>query len=392
MRWAIIDAVGAQLTPSQLAALRGRDASVRIHQDRRTKLAGDGGDPLSAIVYPQLVDADLVHAQGMFGDGVTVAVLDSGFMLTNELRKTINGEVRLLRRYDAITNMEDEALDRHGHGSHVSSIILNRSSSDDPDPKYRSIAPNANVVAVKAFNRHGIGSYADVIRGMEWILSHKDEYGIRIVNMSFSAPPQSNYWDDPLNQAVMRLWQAGIVVVAAAGNTGPEPMTVGVPGNVPYIITVGAMTDNYTPEDGSDDLSGLFSSAGPTVEGFVKPELVAPGGHMTALMRPNRRLRQEHPEFHDGDKYFTMSGTSQAAAVVSGIVALMLQANPGLTPDEVKCRLMASARPAQDGRRQPGLLHLPAGRRRGQRLRRRLQHRHRLRQPGSQHRQRPGRR
>ena len=88
-----------------------------------------------------------------------------------------------------------------------------------------------------------------------------------MLNLSFSATPQSHYWDDPLNQAVMAAWQAGIVVVASAGNSGPDPMTVGVPGNVPYIITVGAMTDNYTPYEPADDRLASFSSAGPTFEG-----------------------------------------------------------------------------------------------------------------------------
>jgi subtilisin family serine protease len=144
----------------------------------------------------------------------------------------------------------------------------------------------------------------------------------------------------------MRAWQAGIVVVASAGNTGPDPMTIGVPGNTPYIITVGAMTDNYTPGDPTDDVLASFSSAGPTAEGFVKPEIVAPGGHLLGMMDKESKLAIEHPEFFDGKFYFTMSGTSQAAAVVSGIVALMLQAEPYLTPDDVKCKLMASARPA----------------------------------------------
>ena len=112
---------------------------------------------------------------------------------------------------------------------------------------FNGVAPNANLVVVKAFNANGAGSYLDVIRGIDWIVANRTQYNIRVLNLSFSAPPHSYYWDDPLNQAVMRAWQAGIVVVASAGNTGPSPMSVGVPGNVPYIITVGAMSDNYTP-------------------------------------------------------------------------------------------------------------------------------------------------
>jgi subtilisin family serine protease len=125
-------------------------------------------------------------------------------------------------------------------------------------------------------------------------------------------------------------------------------MTVGVPGNVPYIITVGAVTDSYTPYDTSDDRLASFSAAGPTVEGFVKPELLAPGGHMLGQMPPYAWLPLQYPEYvQPVDDYFTMSGTSQSAAVVSGVLALMLQADPGLAPDEAKCRLMASAKTGQ---------------------------------------------
>ena len=112
------------------------------------------------------------------------------------------------------------------------------------------------------------------------------------------------------------------------------------------------MTDNYTPGDTSDDRLATFSAAGPTFEGFVKPDVVAPGGHMLGWMPPHAWLAQEYPEFtHADDEYFTMSGTSQAAAVVSGVMALMLQIDPALSPDEAKCRLLASARPAvlEDG-------------------------------------------
>ena len=127
------------------------------------------------------------------------------------------------------------------------------------------------MIPVKAFNDNGQGTYADVIRGLDWVHSNRSRYNIRVVNLSFSAPPQSHYWDDPINQAVMELWRSDLVVVASAGNTGPDPMTIGVPGNLPYIITVGAMTDRYTPADPSDDRLASFSAAGPTYEGRGGP-------------------------------------------------------------------------------------------------------------------------
>jgi subtilisin family serine protease len=136
-------------------------------------------------------------------------------------------------------------------------------------------------------------------------------------------------------------------VVASAGNEGPDPMTIDVPGNVPYVITVGALTDSKTPYNGSDDRLASFSSTGPTYEGFVKPEMVAPGGHIAASMSSSSYLANIDPDsMHVAQQLFTMSGTSQAAAVTTGVVALLLQDDPTLTPNMVKCRLLASTRPA----------------------------------------------
>ena len=214
-------------------------------------------------------------------------------------------------------------MDPNGHGTHLASIIA--SSDVNPDAQYNGIAPDANLVIVRAFDAEGRGRYSDVIAGIEWIVRNKDTYNIRVLNLSFSAPPQSFYWDDPLNQAVMKAWQAGIVVVAAAGNSGPEAMTIGVPGNVPYVITAGAFSDNQTPLDKSDDFVTSFSSAGPTVEGFVKPEVVAPGSKLLGLMPDTAQLAVDHPTWKVTDNYYTMSGTSQATAVTSGLAALILQ-------------------------------------------------------------------
>ena len=162
--------------------------------------------------------------------------------------------------------MENNAQDQHGHGTHVPSVILNSQKPGNSSGSYNGIAPDAGLVAVKALDASGQGTYADVVRGLDWILQNKDLYGIRVANLSISAEPVSHYWDDPLNQAVMALWQAGVVVVASAGNTGPDPMTIGVPGNVPYVVTAGAMSDGVTPEVPGDDFLTSFSSAGPSIE------------------------------------------------------------------------------------------------------------------------------
>ncbi len=121
----------------------------------------------------------------------------------------------------------------------------------------------------------------------------------------------------------MAAWQAGITVVASAGNTGPAPMSIGVPGNTPYVITVGAFTDHRTPSDFSDDYIPEFSAAGPTLDAFVKPDVVAPGAHIVSLMRPNTTLREAQSGNSVNGQYFEMSGSSMSTAVVSGIAALV---------------------------------------------------------------------
>ncbi len=298
--------------------------------------------------YPTLIGADQLHAQGIDGTGVTIAVVDSGYFATEGLDKNAAGNSRVLAQYDAINDQMDPvgtSTDTYGHGTHLTSVAL--SSYKTSAGKYNGVAPGADLVSVKAFS-NGQATYTDVIAGIDWVVDNQATYGIDVLNLSMAAAPLSYYWDDPLNQAVMAAWDAGIVVVASAGNFGPAPMTIGVPGNVPYVITVGAMSDNFTPADGSDDILASWSSAGPTVTGFIKPEVVAPGGHTLGLMALSSTIAQLRPEYQHAASYFTMSGTSQSAAVVSGIVALMLDNDPSLDPDDVKCKLLASARAALD--------------------------------------------
>ena len=297
---------------------------------------------LYETAYPALVGADSLQRSGITGRGVTIAVLDSGLWQD----PSQNFGSRVLASIDVVSGGSGPVQgDPYGHGTHVTSIAAG--GAQNVSLSYSGIAPQANLVVVRAFDDTGGGRYTDVIAGLDWIVANRDRYNIRVLNLSFGAQPQSYYWDDPVNQAVMAAWRAGIVVVAAAGNEGPSAMTIDVPGNVPYVVTAGALTDNYTPYDGTDDRLASFSSAGPTFEGFVKPELVAPGGHLAASMHASSYLAQIDPKsMRAGEQMFTMSGTSQAAAVTSGVVALMLQSNPSLTPDTVKCRLLASTRPA----------------------------------------------
>ncbi|MBT8213362.1 MAG: S8 family serine peptidase, partial [Acidimicrobiia bacterium] len=222
-------------------------AAIEVEFDKRARDTG----------YPYVVGADLLQGAGVTGRGVTVAIVDTGMWTRGGgqhwLRDRKTGEPRVLAAYDAIRHEVIEAKhleDSNGHGTHVASILgssRKARTGHDQGWSYNGIAPGADLIVVRAFGEDGSGSYLDIIEGLQFVLDNKDAYGIRVLNLSFSAEPQSFYWDDPLAQAVMAAWRAGIVVVASAGNGGPDPFTIGIPGSVPYVVTVGAMTDNYTP-------------------------------------------------------------------------------------------------------------------------------------------------
>src|SRR6266850_5466396 len=355
----IIRAVGAALDDRELEALRASDVPrLRIFEDSPVQSSSAAG-VLPETNYPSEVAASNLHVGGVTGRGVTVAVLDSGVWSSlGPLQTTPYQTPHVLAQYDviqartqstysltaALQNYSQSINDLFGHGTHISSIIA--SSGVATTGKFQGVAPGGNLVSVRVLDSTGAGRYFDVISGIQWVVKQRLRYNIRVINLSLGAPPQSPYWDDPLDQAVMSAWASGIVVVAAAGNRGPQPMTINAPGNVPYVITVGAVTDAYHPMQPLQYQLASFSSTGPTYEGFVKPELVGMGGHILAYAPNNGTLAQEFPQWVGPYNDFTMSGTSQATAVVSGVVALMLQVNPSLTPDQVKCRLMSGAHPA----------------------------------------------
>ncbi len=297
--------------------------------------------------YPSVVGADALHIHGITGRGVTVAMIDSGLWEHEALVTDTRGENRLLARYDAITDTRGkEVFDESGHGTHMTSVLAHNgpvTRNQTPTGSFKGVAPDVNIVAVKAFNVAGQGDFLDIVRAIQYVVEHREIYGIRVLNLSFAARPRWRYWLDPINQAIMRAWASGITVVAAAGNEGPDPMTIGSPGNLPYVITVGAVTDSWTLDTRSDDYIPDFSSRGPTPDAHIKPDLVAPGGHMTGLTRPGSTLTREHPEYFLSTGEYVMTGSSQASALVSGIAALLLQLEPDLSPDDIKCKLTSSA-------------------------------------------------
>jgi serine protease AprX len=346
----IIRGVAAWLSPGPAAALAS-DPSIRsVVPNRLVRLVGKGDDEEGgtgryspATDYPDVTGADLVWEQGAMGSGIGVAVLDTGISNHRGLvRDADMRKGRLVAWKDFIQGRKN-AFDPNGHGTHIAGIIANSQVGEDGE--WNGMAPEVHLAGVRVLDENGMGTYETVIQGIQWVLENKDRHNLRVMNLSLVSTPVSAYWADPLNQAVMQAWAAGITVIVAAGNGGPAPMTVGVPGNNPYAITVGAFTDSYTPDDWSDDSITPFSAAGPTLDAFVKPDLVAPGAHMVSTMMPSSTIARQHQANRVDNHYFSMAGTSQAAAVVSGVSALLLARSPELTPDQVKYRLLVTALP-----------------------------------------------
>jgi serine protease AprX len=344
----IINGVGALLPLDRLPELAA-DPGGLIITPNAIVMAADNGfyDPIwPETDYPNVVGADIVWSEGVLGEGVTVAILDTGMSNHLAINRDIYGKRGRIVGWKDFVDGRPNLYDPNGHGTHVAGII--GATQIGTDGEWNGVAPGINLLPIRVLNRDGFGTYEQVIEGIDWVWKNKDTYKVRVMNLSLVALAQSPYWADPLNIAVMEAWAADIVVVAAAGNGGPNPMTIGVPGNVPYVITVGAFTDAYTPDYWGDDYLAPFSAAGPTLDGFVKPDVVAPGAHMVAPMNPGAQLALTYPDNKVISQYFSMAGTSQAAGVVSGIAALILDNNPLLSPDQVKYRIMVTALPWLD--------------------------------------------
>ena len=302
--------------------------------------AGAGRGALGRIIRaPQSLGVD--------GSGIGVATIDSGISAEHETIAT----GRVVHWMDFVTH-QDVPYDDYGHGTHVAGIIAASDSGDG-----RGVAPGADLIVLKALDGTGSGKVSDVIAAVDYAIANRDRFNIRVINLSVAAGVYESYHTDPLAQAALRAVRAGIVVVAAAGNFGrapdgePQPGTIAAPGNAPWVLTVGASDDRATP-DPADDVVASFSSRGPTaIDGLPKPDLIAPGVGIEAAADPASALFALRPrgrvwgDGHAGLPSLRLSGTSMAAPVVAGTVALIAQAAPGLTPNAIKAILEFTAQP-----------------------------------------------
>jgi serine protease AprX len=273
-----------------------------------------------------------------------VAIVDSGVNPTGDFY-TNAGVNRQIANIRFNSDNNQSTSDGYGHGTFVASIVGGDGS--DSSGKYIGVAPMVTIINVKVSNDDGSARMKDVVQGLQWVLENKDTYNIRVVNLSLNSADAESYNTSPLDAAVEILWFNGVVVVASAGNKGNA--AIYPPANDPFVITVGAVDDKGTGTI-SDDVVASFSAYGNSEDGAVKPDLVAPGTNITArLVNQNMGLAKAHPANKVGTQYFRMSGTSMAAPIVSGAVALLLEDEPGLTPDQIKYRLMATANQSWNG-------------------------------------------
>src|SRR6185295_8276736 len=299
------------------------------------------------------------RALGLTGAGVGVAIIDSGIAswhddLTSRTSTLYPFGNQRVKAFVDFVNGQIAPYDDEGHGTHVAGIIAG--NGVDSNGKQAGVAPDADIISLKVLDAKGQGTISTIIQALDWVLANHAKYNIRVVNMSVGAGVTESFWTDPLTLAAKRVVDAGIVVVAAAGNAGlnaaGETQYGGItaPGNAPWVLTVGASSHEGTA-DRSDDKMAPFSSRGPSYKDWAaKPDVVAPGYGTMSLSDPWGTFHVTKSQFlSDGavstpfQPYLTLSGTSMASPVVAGTVALMLQANPSLTPNAVKAILQYTA-------------------------------------------------
>ncbi len=348
-----IRAVTMTVPVAMLATLENDPNVLYVTPDRFQQMTAN---PVTES-FASAIQADVAASQfALDGTGIGVAVIDSGISAHADLNNA-SGNSRVVYSQSFVTG-DTTTADKFGHGTHVAGLIgasgKSSGSANGYAATYAGMAPNVNLINLRVLDQNGSGTDSQVIAAIQQAISLKSTYNIRVISMSLGRPVFESYTLDPVDQAVEAAWKAGIVVVVAAGNNGRSSAangfaTIGVPANDPAVITVGA-TMTLETATRVDDKIASYSSKGPTVlDHIVKPDLVAPGNRQVSLRAAGSTLDTTYPQYQiapsngTAAKYYELSGTSMATPVVSGAVALMLQQNSSLTPDQVKARLMKTA-------------------------------------------------
>lgn len=292
----------------------------------------------------------LLGTPGYKGSGIGVAVIDSGIAPHSAIGTRVVARVNLVSSEPGVTG------DPFGHGTHVAGLIggAGSAASRVTSAYAGGSAPAVKFIDIRVLGRTGVGYTSDVIAGIDWAIANRKTYGIRVINLSLGHAIAESYKTDPLCLAVERAVKAGIVVVTSAGNYGLTPTGQKVlggitsPGNSPAAITVGAL-DTKGTADRRDDVVAPYSSWGPSaIDMNVKPDVVAPGTRIVSLEAAGSYIATHYPSWHvagsSANAYLRLSGSSMATGVVSGGVALLLNAEPSLSPAQVKIALQTGAR------------------------------------------------
>jgi serine protease AprX len=360
----IVGGASAKISGKQLLRLTNSGQVDYIFADAPLTASWDPAADAGKATTPGILSIGAPSAwinSGVTGKGIGIAIVDSGIYAHPDLAGRIAAQVDFtastVTTTDPITGQTTTTTsgavgpgsDPGGHGTHVAGLVAGNGASSGS--AYTGVAPEATVLDVRVIRSDGSSNTGIVLRGLQWVLANKNTYNIKVVNMSLGASVTKSYKLDPLATAAQVLTFAGITVVVSAGNSGPNTTTITSPANDPFVISVGAVDDNATAS-GSDDTIATFSSRGNTLfNNHAKPDVAAPGRKMVSLRSPGSTLDTMYPERRvatsDGSDpaYFTLSGTSMAAPVVAGTVALMLERNSTLTPAQVKKRLKSTATP-----------------------------------------------
>lgn len=344
----IVGAVSAHVKGVQALALT-RDADVDyVVKDQKLRAQFDPALDSAKARTPGIleVSAPQVWSQlGLTGQGVGVAIVDSGVYAHPDLAGRIVASIDFTTASPTVSSTTTG--DPGGHGTHVAGLVAGNGAVSGG--AYTGVAPRANIVNVRVIDANGASNVSTILRGLQWVLANRATYNIKVVNLSLGATPAGSYKSDLMATAAEVLNFAGVSVVVSAGNTGPYAGTVTTPATDPYVITVGALDDNGTSLL-LDDLMATFSSRGRTVfDNLSKPDLVAPGRRLVSLRSPGSAL---DTQFSDRQvtatgaltpEYYQLSGTSMAAPIVAGVIALMVERNPTLSPAQIKKRLKSTA-------------------------------------------------
>lgn len=341
---AIIDGFTAEVPRAALARLRAGSGIRSVTVNQPVRLSGiDGFDPKAYsnstmyAVAQEVTGAADYWDDGFTGQGVDVALLDSGVVEVDGLR---GGKV-LYGPDLSFENARGEVRnkDTYGHGTHMAGIIAGRDDATTQvrkgnDPNFLGMAPDARVVSLKLADAGGATDVSQVIAGIDWVVQNRDRDGlnIRVLNLSFGTNGVQDYRIDPLAYAVEVAWRKGIVVVVAAGNEGLGAARLNNPAYDPHVLAVGG-ADAGSSDRRKDDTVLDWSSRG---DGTRNPDVVAPGTSVVSLRDPGSAIDLTHPGARVADRFFKGTGTSQAAAVVSGAAALVIQQRPSITPDQLK--------------------------------------------------------